>query len=112
MEMIQYEGIPINTGEQIDLVFNSMFPLKSTVKLTPLSVGRPARTLTLGGYIKNYDPSKAAALRDAMSSPSMSLPGGNCTYYMYSKFIIRNGSTDTEITPDEKYIQYEEIETL
>ena len=112
IEMIQYEGIPINTGEQIDLVFNSMFPLKSTVKFTPSSAGQPSRTITLGGYIKNYDPSKAAALRDAMSSPSMSLPGGNCTYYMYSKFIIRNGSADTEITPDEKYIQYEEIATL
>ena len=111
-EIIQYEGIPINTGEKIDLVFNSMFPLKSTVKLKPLTVGRPARTITLGGYIKNYDPSMAPAGREAMSSPSMSLPGGNCTYYLTSRFYIRQGSTDTEITPGEKYIQYEEIATL
>lgn len=111
-EIIQYEGIPIKKGEQIDLVFNSMFPLKSTVKLTPLIAGSPSRTITLGDYIKNYDPSQAPAALGAMSSPSVSLPGGNCTYYMYSKFIIRAGSTDTEITPDEKYIQYEEIVTL
>ena len=112
MEMIQYEGIPINTGERIYLIFNSMFPLKSTVKLKPLSVGRPARTITLGNYIKNYDPSKAPSDREALSSPSMSLPGGNCTYYLNSRFYIRQGSTDTEITPDEKYIEYEEIATL
>lgn len=111
-EIIQYEGIPITKGDQIELVFNSMFPLKSTVKLKPLSVGSPARTIILGNYIKNYDPSKAPSLREAMSSPSMSLPGGNCTYYLYSKFYILQGATDTEITPDEKYIQYEEIETL
>lgn len=111
-EIIQYEGIPISKGEQIDLVFNSMFPLKSTVKFTPSSAGQPSRTITLGSFIKNYDPSKAPALRDAMSSPSMFLPGGNCLYYVNSIFTIRQGSTDTEITPGGKYIQYEEIATL
>lgn len=111
-EIIQYEGIPINTGEQIDLVFNSMFPLKSTVKFTPLSAGQPSRTITLGSYIKNYDPSKAPTARDAMSSPSISLPGGNCMCYLTGRFFIRQGSTNTEITPGGKYIQYEEIATL
>ena len=111
-EIIQYEGIPIDTGDQINLVFNSMFPLKSTVKLTPMIAGHPGRLITLGDYIKNYDPSQAPAALGAMSSPSMSLPGGNCTYYLTSKFIIRQGSTDTEIIPSSKYIRYEEIVTL
>ena len=111
-EIIQYEGIPITKGEEIHLIFNSMFPLKSTVKLTPMIAGHPGRLITLGDYIKNYDPSQAPAALGTMSSPSMSLPGGNCTYYLTSKFIIRQDSTDTEITPGEKYIQYEEIVTL
>ena len=111
-EIIQYEGIPIKKGEEINLVFNSMFPLKSTVKLTPLIAGHPGRLITLGDYIKNYDPSQAPAALGAMSSPSMFLPGGNCLYYVNSKFTIRQASTDTEITPSSKYIQYEEITTL
>lgn len=111
-ETIQYGGIPITKGEQIILVFNSMFPLKSTVKLTPMIAGHPGRLITLGDYIKNYDPSQAPAALGAMSSPSMFLPGGNCLYYVNSKFTIRQGSTDTEITPNSKYIQYEEIATL
>lgn len=111
-EIIQYEGIPITKGEEITLVFNSMFPLKSTVKLKPLIAGHPGRLITLGDYIKNYDPSQAPAALGAISSPSMSLPGGNCTYSLTSKFTIRQGSTDTEITPSSKYIQYEEIVTL
>ena len=111
-EIIQYEGIPITKGEQINLVFNSMFPLKSTVKITPLIAGHPGRLITLGDYIKNYDPSQAPAALGAMSSPSIFLPGGNCTYYLTGKFIIRQDSTDTEITPGGKYIQYEEIVTL
>lgn len=111
-EIIQYEGIPINTGEQVDLVFNSMYPLESWVYFTPSGATSPSRGIMLGNYIKNYDPSKAPSDREALSSPSMSLPGGNCMYYMYSKFTIRQGSTDTEITPGEKYIEYEEIETL
>lgn len=111
-EIIQYEGIPINTGDAINLIFNSMFPLKSTVKLTPSNAGEPARLITLGDYIKNYDPSKAPASLGAISSPSMSLPGGNCTYYLTSKFSIRQVSIEKEITPGGKYIQYEEIVTL
>ena len=111
-EIIQYEGIPITKGEEINLVFNSMFPLKSTVKLTPMIAGHPGRLITLGDYIKNDDPSQAPAALGAISSPPMSLPGGNCTYYLTSKFIIRNGATDTEIIPSSKYIRYEEIVTL
>ena len=111
-EIIQYEDIPIKKGEEINLVFNSMFPLKSTVKITPMIAGHPGRLITLGDYIKNYDPSQAPAALGAMSSPSMFLPGGNCLYYVNSKFIIRQDSTDTEITPSSKYIQYEEIATL
>lgn len=110
-EIIQYEGIPITKGEQINLVFNSMFPLKSTVKVTPMIAGHPGRLITLGDYIKNYDPSQAPAALGAMSSPSMSLPGGNCTYYLTSKFIIQ-GDVDTEIIPSSKYIRYEKIVTL
>ena len=111
-EIIQYEGIPINTGDQIHLIFNSMFPLKSTVKLTPSNAGEPVRLITLGDYIKNYDPSQTPAALGAMSSPSMFLPGGNCTYYLTSKFIIRQAAIDKEITLGGKYIQYEEIVTL
>lgn len=111
-EIIQYEGIPIDTGDQINLVFNSMFPLKSTVKLTPSNAGEPARLITLGDYIKNYDPSKAPASLGAISSPSMFLPGGNCTYYLTSKFFVRQVALETEIKPGGKYIRYEEIVTL
>lgn len=111
-EIIQYEGIPIDTGDQINLVFNSMFPLKSTVKLTPSNAGEPARLITLGDYIKNYDPSKAPASLGAISSPSMFLPGGNCTYYLTSKIFVRQVALEAEIKPGGKYIQYEEIVTL
>ena len=111
-EIIQYEGIPIDTGDQINLVFNSMFPLKSTVKLTPSNAGEPARLITLGDYIKNYDPSRAPASLGAISSPSMFLPGGNCTYYLTSKFFVRQVALEAEIKPGGKYIRYEEIVTL
>ena len=111
-EIIQYEGIPINTGDEINLIFNSMFPLKSTVKLTPSNAGEPARLITLGDYIKNYDPSKAPASLGAISSPSMFLPGGNCTYYLTIKIFVRQVDLEAEIKPAGKYIRYEEIVTL
>lgn len=111
-DIIQYEGIPINTGEQIDLVFNSMYPLESWVYFTPSDATGPRRGIMLGNYIKNYDPSKAPTAREALSSPSISLPGGNCMCYLNSRFYIRQGSADTEIAPGEKYIEYEEIAIL